>query len=333
MIPELGRYVTLHKYSKDAPEFQVVEKPIPQPAKGQVLIKIAASPINPSDLSFLRGEYGIKKELPCVPGFEASGKVVASGGGFYANYLKGKNVACTAPSSGDGTWAEYMIASASGCLPLGKDTDPEQGSMSIVNPLTALSLLEIARSKGAKSVVQSAAAGALGQMIHHLAKKQGLEVINIVRRKEQSERLNAQGMSHILVSTENSFDSDLQDLSHRLGATVAFDAVGGEMTGQIAAALPNNSHVIVYGGLSGDACEVRPGALIFQHQTIHGFWLSGYLSGMNPIRILRLSRSVQKLIRNELRSEIRERYGLEGVARAVQDYTTTMSGGKVLIVP
>jgi len=150
-----------------APEkLEAVEKDIPMPfKKGQVLIKMAYSPINPSDLAFLTGQYGIQKTLPTVPGFEGSGEVVATGGGLYANYLKGKNVACIASDKGDGTWAEYMLTDATKCVALGKTVSTEQGAMSFVNPLTAIELTDMAKQGGYTAVVMSAAASALSKMV------------------------------------------------------------------------------------------------------------------------------------------------------------------------
>ena len=110
------RAVELRDYEGGADALAVVDKPVPRPVEGQVLVRIHASPVNPSDLSFLRGAYGIKKKLPVVPGFEASGEVVASGGGVWANHIVGRRVACAAPAGGDGTWAEYMVAEAALCI-------------------------------------------------------------------------------------------------------------------------------------------------------------------------------------------------------------------------
>ena len=333
MIPDTYKALELREYTEELPTFHVVEKQKPELKKGEVLIKIAASPINPSDLSFLRGHYGIKKKLPCIPGFEASGTVVASGGGFYANYLKGKNVACTSSQDGDGTWAQYMKTSAKLCLPLRKDIELEQGSMTIVNPLTAWSLIEWAEKLGSRSIIQTAAAGALGQMIHRLARKKGLQVIDIVRREDQWESLSNQGFENVLISKDSNFQKELTIRAKKLNALVAFDAVGGEMTGTMASCMPTGSHVIVYGGLAGTACEVHPGSLIFQGQTIHGYWLSSYLTSRGALSIIRLSRKVQKMLKTELKSDVRKRYSLEEGQQAVRDYTEIMSGGKVLITP
>ena len=333
MIPDTYRALQLAEYTEDLPRFQVVEKQRPKLEKGEVLIKVAASPINPSDLSFLKGQYGIKKKLPCIPGFEGSGTVVASGGGFYANYLKGKNVACTSSPTGDGTWAQYMKIPAQLCLPLKKSISLEQGSMTIVNPLTAWSLVEIAKDLGAKAIIQNAAAGALGQMIHRLAAKEGLQVIDLVRREDQKQTLENQGFENVIISENAKFERELRVRAGKINATVALDAVGGEITGTMAACMPNGSHVIVYGGLAGAACSVHPGSLIFQGQTVHGYWLSSYLAKKGALSLIRLSGKIQKLMHSELKSEVRQRYSLEQGEHAIKDYTQTMSGGKILITP
>src|SRR5437773_7533475 len=98
----------------------VADLPVPSLRSGEVLIKLAAASIGPADLMFLKGEYGITKPLPVVPGFEGSGTVIASGGGWMGRWLVGKRVACLAPEDGHGTWAEYMITSTDICIPLFK---------------------------------------------------------------------------------------------------------------------------------------------------------------------------------------------------------------------
>ena len=170
-IPATMRAIELRSFERTPESLVVVEKPVPRAGKGQVLVKMAAAPINPSDLAFLRGLYGLKKSLPVVPGLEGSGVVVAAGGGLRARVLMGRRVACSAPPGGDGTWAEYMVTSAAVCFPLGKKVSLEQGAMSLVNPLTAWALMDLARRGGHRAVVQTAAASALGRMILRLAQR------------------------------------------------------------------------------------------------------------------------------------------------------------------
>ncbi|UCG26586.1 MAG: alcohol dehydrogenase catalytic domain-containing protein, partial [Chloroflexota bacterium] len=111
---------------------RVEQRPVPKPAGNQVLVKIAAAPINPSDLAFLEGQYAFHEPPPVVPGFEASGTVVATGGGMMGRYLDGKRVACISTGGRDGTWAEYMVASTGTALPLDDSVSLEQGAMSVV---------------------------------------------------------------------------------------------------------------------------------------------------------------------------------------------------------
>lgn len=108
----------LKDYDGKPESLSLADVPIPALAPGQVLVKIAAASINPSDLVFLKGLYGVIKPLPVVPGFECSGIVVECGGGFLAKTLLGKRVACKAPETSHGTWAEYMVTTADGCIPL-----------------------------------------------------------------------------------------------------------------------------------------------------------------------------------------------------------------------
>jgi NADPH:quinone reductase len=332
-IPETMRAVELRSYEGGADALAVVDRQVPRPGAGEVLVQIAASPVNPSDLSFLRGAYGIKKGLPVVPGFEASGRVVASGAGLWARYLNGKRVACAAPAGGDGTWAEYMLADASHCIPLLKGTGTEQAATLIVNPFTAWALLAIARESRARAVVQTAAASALGRMVIRLASSRGMGVVNVVRRSAQVELLKSEGARHVLDSSEPDFDGRLAEVCKSAGATVAFDAVAGELTGRVLRAMPAGSACVVYGGLSMQGCLLDPRSLIFERKRLRGFWLSDWMRRSGALEKFSASRSVQKLLKDELRTEVRARLPLERAAEGVRLYEREMTGGKILFVP
>src|SRR5574341_1806975 len=256
------RALELRAYDGKPESLALVEKPVPRPNKGQVLVHIAAAPINPSDLMFLRGHYANPKKLPVVAGFEGSGTVVAAGGGFIGRMLVGKRVACAAPFDGDGTWAEYMVTSEKFCIPLRRGISLEQGATLIVNPLTAWALMDMAKRGRHRAVVQNAAASALGRMILRLGHRLGIPVIHIVRRQEQVELMRSLGANHVLNSSETNFDADLKKISHERQASLALDAVAGEMTGRLLSAMPHGGRVIVYGALSEQACQIDPRSLI-----------------------------------------------------------------------
>ncbi|MCD4685840.1 MAG: zinc-binding dehydrogenase [Anaerolineae bacterium] len=331
-IPDRMTAVVLESYAGIA-GIRVAERSVPTPGHHQVLVKIAASPINPSDQMFLRGLYGLKKPLPIIPGLEASGTVVAVGSGLMARRLLGKRVACVSQSKGDGVWAEYAVTSANYTLPLHKDVDLEQGAMSVVNPLTAIALLQTAQQGGHHTIIHTAAASALGHMILRLSTRMGIRVIHIVRRDAQVALLRDQGAEFVLNSSDTDFDAQLRELCQQYKARLAFDAVAGPLTGRMLAAMPSHSTVTVYGGLSNEPAQASGASLIFRDQTINGFWLTKWFGKRNILQNLRAWRQAQQLLGDDLKTTIRARYRLQDAPQALEDYKAQMTGGKVLFTP
>lgn len=331
-FPDKMTAVVLESYS--GPEaLRVEQRPVPEPGNNEVLVKIAASPINPADLAFLEGLYGIKKPTPVVPGLEGSGTVVDVGGGLMGRYLRDKRVACVSPDEGDGVWAEYMVTTADYALPLDESVSLEQGAMAVINPLTALAFMEIAKKGGHKTIVLTAAASALGQMVNRMGQREGIQVINVVRRDAQVELLEQQGAPTVLNSTEAGFERRLRDACHQHEARLAFDAVAGNLTDRLVEAMPPHSKVTVYGGLSYEPAQANPGQLIFHDKSVDGFWVSTWLAKKSILQLLMLWRRAQKLQSAELRSEIRAQYPLHEAKNAIEAYRKLMTGGKVLLRP
>ncbi len=329
------RAVQLRAYDGNPGSVAVAELPVPRPGAGQVLIRVAASPINPSDQMFILGLYGFKKPLPTIPGFEGSGTVVEAGRGVLPQFQKGRRVACASadPNIAGGTWAEYLVTSAQLCVPLSKHVDMEQGATMLVNPLTAWALMEEARRGGHRAIVQTAAASALGRMVVRLGRRFCVPIINVVRRAEQVEHLRKLGADYVLNANDPGFDASLQDLCSRLGATIGFDAVAGEMSARVLRALPRGSRLLVYGALSLEASQVDPGSLIFEGKHVEGFWLSAWLRQKNMLGQLLVARQVQQLLAGDLKTEIRARLPLEETARGLEQYSANMTGGKILLMP
>jgi NADPH:quinone reductase len=323
----------LTSYDGDPDSLRLVERSLGPLRPGQVLVRIAAAPINPSDLMFVRGLYGIKKDLPTVPGFEGSGTVVAAGAGALGRLLLGRRVACVASPSGDGTWAEYMVTAASLCIPLAAGISLEQGASLIVNPVTAWALVDQARRERHAAVVQTAAASQLGHMVIRLAQRYGLPLINVVRRAEQVAALQQLGARHVLNSSEPDFADRLAELCAGLKATLAFDAVAGDLTGQVLGAMPASGHVIVYGALSEAGCTIHPGDLIFGRKRVSGFWLSDWMGSQKPLGMIRLAATIQRLLSSDLASTVQARLPLSAGAAGLERYRAAMSGGKVLFTP
>ena len=323
----------LTSYDGGPDSLRLAERTIGPLKPGEVLVRIAAAPINPSDLMFVRGLYGIKKALPAIPGFEGSGTVVAAGPGALGRRLVGRRVACGATPGGDGTWAEYMVTGAAYCIPLADNISLEQGASLIVNPITAWALVDQARREKRAAAVQTAAASQLGRMVIRLAERADLPLINVVRRAGQAGELRALGARHVLDSSEPEFADRLAELCAELNATLAFDAVAGALTGQILGAMPDGSQAIVYGALSEAGCVIHPADLIFKRKTVSGFWLSDWLARKNILSMIRLAATIQRRLGGDLASAVQARLPLAAGTAGLERYRQAMSGGKVLFTP
>ncbi len=330
-IPKTMTAAVLEAYN-DVESLRIVQRPVPKPGPNQVLVKVAASPINPSDLMFLEGSYGFKKPLPVVPGFEGSGIVVGVGSGMMGRFLAGKRVACVVQDKEDGVWAEYMVTNANYALPLDNAVDLEQGAMSVVNPLTAVALIDIAKKAGHKTVINTAAASVLGQMMIRLGQNEGIQVINIVRRQSQVDLLKQQGAFVVLNSSRADFAQQLRDVCHQHNARLAFDAIAGNMPQTLLEAMPDHSKVTIYGRLSEDPTEVMPNQFIFQKKSIDGFWLTAWIGQKSFLQSLLVWRQAQKLMLTTLKTDVRAKYKLQDIRQAVTDYQNQMTGGKALII-
>ncbi|HWB08933.1 MAG TPA: zinc-binding dehydrogenase [Pirellulales bacterium] len=334
-VPATMSAVLLRAYDGKPESVEVAEVPVPQPGPGEVLVRLAAAPVNPSDLMFMQGLYGFKKGLPTILGFEGSGTVVAAGRGILPRLLLGRRVACAAadPNARGGTWAEYLATRATLCIPLHKDVDLDRGATLLVNPLTAWGLMEQARRGRHRAVVQTAAASALGRMVVRLGRKFSIATINVVRRAEQVETLKALGAEHVLDSSEPGFDDRLRELCHATGATIGFDAVAGETSGRILRAQPERSRLLVYGALSQEPVQIDPFSLIFERKHVEGFLLTLWLRRKNLLSQLRTAGRVQRLLDTDLTTEIRAKFPLRQARTALAEYANHMSAGKVLFVP
>jgi NADPH:quinone reductase-like Zn-dependent oxidoreductase len=314
---------------------KVVDRPVPTPRHGQVLVHIEAAPCNPSDLLLLQGQYGTLKKLPTVPGWEGAGTVVASGGGLFARWLVSKRVACALPHDRDGTWAEYFVADAKDCIPVKAALPIEQAATFIVNPLTAVALLETARNAGHRAAVHTVGASQLGRMILAIAADMNYPVIHMARRDEQVELLKSRGAQHVLNSSREDFADELKQLAKRLDATAVFEAIAGEMTGTVLNAMPPKSTAYLYGALSEKPCaNIDPIEVVFHEKTLTGFYLGNWLRDRGIVGLFRTVSRVQKLLlQRRIETTIQRKLALDEVVDGLLHYISHMTDGKVLIMP
>ncbi len=320
----------------DKPDGQLIVREVPTPVPGpsEVLVKISAAPINPSDIARLRNAHADYDLNTFIPGLEGSGTVVRAGKGLLPRIWLGKRVACSAHNGTSGTWAEYMVTSAGSCFPLSRKVTDEQGSMSLVNPLTALAFFEIVEANRHKALINNAAASALGRMIELLGRKKGIPVINLVRNQKQLETLKGLGSEYVLDSSGPEFIKTFAALAERLQATVLFDSVCSRELIKMIDVLPRKSSVIIYGNLSGEEeVLVNPRSLIDRDITISGFFLGSRAKENGLVKNMLNLIKVGRLMSSDLKIKVRDSFPLTEVQKAVDSYLGNMSAGKVLLVP
>ncbi|MCK5136940.1 MAG: zinc-binding dehydrogenase [Bacteroidales bacterium] len=328
-LPEMMHAVRQHEAGG---KLMIESIPVPKPGPGEVLVKMAAAPINPSDLALLQGNY-LARNYPFIPGLEGSGVVIRSGGGLLSRLRVRKRVACSPNPEGDGTWAQYMKTSVMRTVPLPSGVGSEQGAMMLVNPMTTMAFIQIALKGGHKAMVNNAAASALGKMLIRLTNQHRIPLINIVRKKEQVPELKSEGATYVLNSRDESFANDLQKLSVDLGATLFLDAVTGKQTSILLKAAPRGSTLLAYARLSGDPISVDPGILIKEDKQIEGFQLGNWLHTKSILYKLRFIRRVKKQLSASLTSHINRSMSLEEVEEAISIYRENMSAGKIILLP
>ena len=326
-IPKYMWAVRQHKAS-DSLILEEVEVPIPK--SGEVLVKMEFAALNPSDLSFLQGTYAEKPSYPAIPGIEGSGTVVAAGSGILPKLRLGKRVSCTSTKGNGGSWAEYMLTSATHLIPIGK-MNFEQASMLIVNPLTALSFIDIAKANNHKSIVNNAASGSLGKMISQLARSNGLDCINIVRDSKYITQLKKDGAQYILDITSSRFEEEYQKLTKELSATLILDPVGGRMSTTLLKLAPKESVLILYANLSESPICIDSRILVQEDKQIQGFYLANYSAKKNILKALSDAKKAKKLINSDLKTKIHKRFSLNDINEAIELYKNNMSKGKMLI--
>ena len=248
--------------------------PVPQPGPSQVLIKVRLGAINPSDISFIKGQYGQPRKRGQPAGFEGVGEVVAAGAEPGAQALLGKRVAFPTGLSYWGSWAEYAVAEAGASIPLIDTVRDEDGAAMIVNPLTALAMFDIVRDEDEKAFILTAGASQLSKLIIGLAREQGFRPIAIVRRDDQIPLLKQLGAAHVLNEKAPDFGNALREVFQADPARIFLDALTGPVASTIFTAMPKRARWIIYGRLDPSPTTINePGQLIFAGKRIEGFWL------------------------------------------------------------
>jgi len=328
--------IVLKEYGADLAgslkNLHIEERAIRSLQKGEVLIKVEGTTCNPSDLAFIQGIYGIKKQVPVVPGFEGTGRIIGASEDAMSQAYLGKRVIFFGSMRYDGTWAEQAVTDVKMCIPIREDIPIEQAAGMLVNPYTAYALVQLAKNRKSNAIIQSAALSQVGVMVRKLAKIYDIKVINIVRNPEQVELfLNSDEI--VLNSSDLNFNEQLKYLADDYKATTAFDAVSGTLTGDILKSMPAESQIILYGTLSGEGVQkISARDLIFFRKSIRGFILKEWFETTDYTQVLDATVLLQNLFaKGELKTQVREVVSMYEFADSIQKYLKNMSMGKIVL--
>lgn len=342
------------------------------PGDEQVVVRVEAAPINPSDLgmllagadlataSALEGDLpAVRLELtpgvfaaqsgrlgqPMPVGNEGGGVVVAAGASDAAQALLGKTVGFVSGNS----YSQYQTLHVSQCLAMPDGTTSEQAAAPFVNPLTALGMVETMKAEGHSALIHTVGASNLGLMLNRICQADGVPLVNIVRKQEHVDLLRSLGAEQVCDSTRDSFEDDLAEALRATGATIAFDAIGGgEMASTLLAVMERvlsegnefsrygsdtHKQVYIYGGLDRGPTTLRRS--FGMSWSVGGWLLTPFLGRIGTDAADRLRQRVADEISTTFASDYGLRISLaEAVDPAtVQRYGLMATGDKALITP
>lgn len=348
---------------------EIAEVNVPDPTGNQVLVKMEAAPINPSDLAILTGaadlenaEYSRGKFVAKMPepfntgskarhgqrlpaGNEGAGTVVATGDSDMAKALMGQRVACVPGNA----YSEYCIADAMMCLPLG-DHSSEDGASAFVNPMTALGFVENAKMDGQNAIVHTAAASNLGQMLIKICLEDDIELVNIVRKAEHVDLLKGIGAKYVVNSSDDDFMDQLRDAIDATDAFYGFDPIGGgQATDNVFKAMEQvavskmteysrygsnqQKRMFIYGRL-----DLGPTILTPSYGfgwTLSGWLLTPFLQQAGMETMVRMRQRVLDNLTTTFASSYKRKVDLFEMLEkdAVIDYRAMKTGEKYLVTP
>jgi NADPH:quinone reductase-like Zn-dependent oxidoreductase len=350
-------------------EISLSDEPMPVPGPDEVVIRVEASPINPSDLGMLLAGADVSTSqrsgdtltaslgrgamagsagrvgAPMPVGNEGAGTVVAAGSSDAAMALEGKVVAVLA----GGMYATHRKVHVSQCLALPDGTTAEQGAACFVNPLTVLGMVETMRLEGHTALVHTAAASNLGQMLLRVCLADDIGLVNVVRRPEQADMLRDQGARWVCDSSQATFDDDLTTALTETGATIAFDAIGGgELVSNILSSMEKAAsagdefnrygsntlkQAYIYGGL--DRSRTTLDRTYGMSWSIGGWLLPNFLARVGEVESARLRQRVADEILTTFASAYTGRISLSEALDPdiVNRFAAMATGQKYLITP
>jgi NADPH2:quinone reductase len=326
--------VQFDRFGEPQDVLQFVEGPLPEPAPGEVRVRLTSRAIHPSDLQNVRGRYGRQPPLPATPGNDAAGVVEALGEGVAAPALGTRVALLLGANAGKGTWREQVCVPAKLVVPVPSTLSDAQAGALWVNYLSIAAMVDdVLRLKPGDVLIQTAAGSQLGRAMVEFAKVRGLVLVNVVRRAAQAEELRAAGLSHVAVVPGEDLAARVREWTDGKGATAAIDSVGGRAGAEVLASLRTGGTSVLFGALDEQPVLVDPGPFLFRELLLQGFWLTRWLQRVPPEKVrAAVAGILSGAERGEFRPAVDSTYPLAEVRAAVVRAETPGRTGAVVLV-
>ncbi|MFI9271993.1 zinc-dependent alcohol dehydrogenase family protein [Kitasatospora sp. NPDC052896] len=332
---EAMKAIRFAQHGEPSRVLETEDLPVPEPAEGQVRVRVLATPVNPSDLLYVRGYYaGVQARFPARVGFEGVGVVDALGPGV-KDLTSGQRLSVV--NGQGGNWAEYAVVPAGDLFPVPDGIPDEQVASFVINPASVILMVRrlLAVPRG-EWLLQSAAGSELGRMVIRLAKRDGFRTVNIVRRRESVAELEALGADAVIVSTEGPIDEQVRATVGPEGVKYAIDPVVGETGTQMFRALHEDGRMLVYGSLTGEPIRVGedPRYILAGRRIVEVFWLGYWLPRLTDAERRQLREDIVALMREgTIETSPGRKYSLDEIGEAVVQAEQKGRQGKVFLVP
>ena len=316
-------------FGKPVDVLELVDLPEPEPKAGQVRVRLSHRPINPSDLLYIQGKYGIVPRLPAIPGFECAGRVDKVGQGV-SIVAVGQRVV---PMGVLGTWRGSVIAREGQLTPVPDNVSDQAAAQLGVNPVTAWVMLTRELDvKPGEWLLQTAAGSTLGRIVLQLAKLRGFKTINFVRRRDQVQEILDLGADAVICTEDPDPVGEAMKVTRGQGVHAAIDAVGGRTGGRAAKCLRAGGTMLVYGLLGDECIPLDSGDMIFKGSTVRGFWLSRWYQNTPGDAVQATIREVVQLMgTGRLTPPVEREYDLGDFKAAIAHAEQPGRHGKILL--
>ena len=301
---------------------------LPEPAAGEVRVRVKFAPINPADINVIEGKYPVRPALPGTPGVEGVGVVEDAGDGA-GGFSKGDTVLLPARL---GAWREAANVPAASLVRIPAELPLEQAAMLRINPATALLMLrEFVSLQPGDWVLQNAANSAVGRNVIQLARNFGWRTANAVRRAELAGELGGAGADAVFVDDGNAAAS-IRQATGGAPLRLALNAVGGDSATRLAGALAPGGVIVTYGAMARQPLKIPNGLLIFQDIAWRGFWVSRWYERAGEAAARALLEELAALaVRGVISTPVEAVYPLEKIAEALAHAQQPRRNGKVLL--